>query len=194
MSQLFIVFFMLFGFVLLYFIHFLAGGVLHGLHLLRVPVLVLNTKLSKRTVAGRVQGSSNVKCGVVKFLRSGGPGARCIDHCPVLNKFNSLRGMIQRADIRSILVTTPKLSRSTLSSLVCQTRFLIGSINIVPGLIKIPVSGVRTRSFFSTGVVILRVGGGLTEGSGRVIGELFSITTAVVNNVYVLPILFVITT
>ena len=111
---------------------------------------------------------------------------------PILGTFNEARRIIRAANVKTVIIAAPGLSKDKLQDLISDIQPHVKNISFVPDLIGTPMSSVELSLLFSEKILLLNLRNNLSRPYNRVIKRVFDLTLTITGGLMISPILLLI--
>ena len=111
---------------------------------------------------------------------------------PILGGFDEARRIIRAANVKTVVIAAPGLSKEKLQALISEIQPHVKNISFVPDLIGTPMSSVEPAILFSEKILMLNLRNNLSRPYNRAFKRIFDLTLTVVGGLIISPALLLI--
>ncbi len=155
------------------------------------PVIIVGNSETIHLIKGALQREVTMGYKVVGCIDSEAadetqPGSAC------LGSLSEAEAVIQAAGVDDLFITDSGLSSVELVELTNRLQPLVNTINLVPDLFGVSLSGIEAAYFFEEQAVLLQIKNRLRSGMNRTIKRIFDLTLGALINLLSLPLVLLI--
>ena len=111
---------------------------------------------------------------------------------PILGGFDEARRIIRAANVKTVIIAAPGLSKGKLQDLISEIQPLVKNISFVPDLIGTPMSSVELSLLFSEKILLLNLRNNLSRPYNRIFKRAFDLTLTIIGGLMISPFLLMI--
>ena len=191
-SRLFII---LFGLFVLINVCLIRYGVLKFLkrrNIFYEPIILIGAGLTAERLINFWQSDLGYRYKIVGLIDDHPISTTLPKNFPILGGFKEIRGIIRAANVKTVIIAAPGLSKEKLQSLISAIQPHVKKISFVPDLIGTPMSSVEPAILFSEKILMLNLRNNLSSTSNRIFKRIFDLTLTICGGLIISPFLLLI--
>ena len=192
-SRLFIILFGLLVLINLYLIRYGLMKFLKQRNIFYEPVIVIGAGLTAERLINFWQSDLGYRYEIVGLIDDHPISTTLPKKFSILGGFKEARGIIKAANVKTVIIAAPGISKEKLQALINDIQPHVKNISFVPDLIGTPMSSVEPAILFSEKILMLNLRNNLSRTYNRVFKRIFDLTLTIIGGLMISPLLLIIT-
>ena len=192
-SRLFIILFGLLVLINLYLIRYGLMKFLKQRNIFYEPVIVIGAGLTAERLISFWQSDLGYRYEIVGLIDDHPISTTLPRKFSILGGFKEARGIIKAANVKTVIIAAPGISKEKLQALINDIQPHVKNISFVPDLIGTPMSSVEPAILFSEKILMLNLRNNLSRTYNRAFKRIFDLTLTIIGGLIISPLLLIIT-
>ena len=191
-SRLFIILFGLFVLVNVCVIRYVVLKFLKRRNIFYEPIILIGAGLTAERLINFWQEDLGYRYKIVGLIDDKPVSKTLPKNFPLLGGFNDARSIIRAAQIKTVIIAAPGLTKDKLQALITKIQPYVKNISFIPDLIGTPMSSAEVSILFSEKILMLNLRNNLSRPYNRAIKRIFDLTLTICGGLMISPVLLVI--
>ena len=191
-SRLFIILFGLFVLVNVCVIRYVVLKFLKRRNIFYEPIILIGAGLTAERLIKFWQEDLGYRYKIVGLIDDKPVSKTLPKNFPLLGGFNDARSIIRAAQIKTVIIAAPGLTKDKLQALITKIQPYVKNISFIPDLIGTPMSSAEVSILFSEKILMLNLRNNLSRPYNRAIKRIFDLTLTICGGLMISPVLLVI--
>jgi len=165
---------------------------LRRFHLFQEPVIFIGAGYTAEHMLRALHDDPGFRYFILGFIDDHPKSARIAAHYPILGDFAHAAEVVQRYQVRTVIITAPGLPRERMAHLVGAIQPYVRYVNFVPDTYGTPMGSLTVDTFFSEKCMMMKIRNNLARRRNRLLKRCFDLVLTTVGGLLILPILLVI--
>lgn len=181
-----------FSFTFLVAMRYSVKKLLNYFGLLQIPIILVGAGKTAELLTRSFREDAGLGYKVVGIIEDHPKDSPIGQQYPVLGTFASAEEIVQRSNVKNVIIAAPGLERETLLNLIYRMQPHVRTISFVPDLLGVPVGGMELETLFHEKLVLLRVKNNLARKYNRAVKYCFDALVSLALAILIIPIMAII--
>lgn len=188
-SRGYVVLFAVFVFGLIVAVRYLMKKTVGKMSIMTTPVLIVGAGLTADAIVHEYRKDTGLNYKVIGFLEDNTPKTSYIKDYPILGGFADLEKVVEKTDVRTILIAAPGISQDELSDLIYRAQSIAPNVGIVPNLVGVPMSNIEAESYYDAKIMVIHIKNNLASRYNRIFKYTMGWILSIIGVIIISPLL-----
>ena len=179
------------SFVLLYAVRQLVICVFNKLDIMKEPVIFIGAGMTTERIIKFFQNNNCFGLRVAGVIDNEFRSNYLKDNYRMLTDMSKARQYIKGSGVKTVIISTPRMEKHKLISLIEDIQPMVKNIEFVPDVIGAPVANLEIRRLYTENLVLLNVKNNLASLRSKFIKRVFDLVLGFLICMPVIPILII---